>query len=102
MTTLTDLTPRQAHAVVDAALEVAERAGIVVTSVDTYVPGTFVRLSVLDGDGPALAFELELTKHHAHPYSLNPALTVETFEGDWRGVQLTVQHAIPTVTAVTS
>lgn len=94
MTTLTGLTPRQVLAVADAALEVAEGAGVVVENVTAHNLG-YVTLLTVDGDGPALAFELGLTDRIVHTYAPRPAESIEAFRGDWRGVELAVQHTIP-------
>ena len=95
MTTLTDLTPRQVLAVADAALEVAESAGLAVENLTAHALG-YVTLLTVDGDGPALALALGLTDRIVHIYTPRPAESIEAFRGAWRGIELTVQHSIPT------
>ena len=95
MTTLTGLTPLQVLAVADAALEVAETYGCAVESMTLHRLG-YVTFLTVDGDAPALAFELGLTDRIVHVYPPRPAESIEAFRGDWRGVEFAVQHTIPT------
>jgi len=94
-TTIANLTARQVLAIADAALFLAEQAGIEVTAVGT-VAGRIgsVVLSAAPGLGAALAYELGISERRTFP-SADCTKTVEAFEADWCGVRMSVVHHLP-------
>jgi hypothetical protein len=89
-------TPARRVLVVAAhAVDVAEEAGIVLSSVNAFflAGGPSITMVATGGGGAALAFELGAARRVAYAGALT---MIEAFYGVWGGVDVCIQHTIPT------